>query len=831
MKKNYSLHLIFLFLFCFFSLLNGQNNVSPGGVPGVEAWFITEKVSGIGSSSQYGWVDHSGKNLSLSIGGTTNFKNNKIRYYNFHPSLELNPNKLEFSLPGKSLAQSSVLGVFCAKSNFEKERHLYTLKGQETKSNIVGTDNIYSGEERLLEPKDLDYGSTYGMDLNYHEKEKKDVFEARSARIVTYSRMNKPEHSFWGVSKKSKFYLGDDYYPKEYLEDNQTTIKDVFEVFDGYIPEFLVYNRFLSPLERIKINSYLALKYGLSLSGMYILSDNHLAWNYNENINYNSRITGIYRDDASGIEQLTSTTSYEESPDYSYINDSYSIKDTLYVSEKRLLSIAKEPANTFLKDKSYILYGDNNAPISLQKRSVLGASTMGRVWQISTNTGQEISEETKLKWNVENFTMKEENKWKTSFLQEDSLEFKAAYAVSENSLRGSMGYLSMKGSKIPLGTEVYIKLGSNQKTASGNWDYGIIIKDGNVYALSKGNIRTDKLLGALTENSIIEIYKYKDLFRLVHRNETSVLKIEKITISEGDIGKAYYAGIEIKNRGIGDCIISSIEHGGFVNTGSELELSYSKATDFTSEKKANYFLLIDHSGTGNFKANDVEYIFCNEVDLSRSKLKFNNIFWDSDNNGRESFTFGYRETNLLAIIDEKDPTCSGMTSNKDGEIKITIQSGNGPYRYKVANKKDSSVIIEEGETSGKEIIIKSLNAGEYIVTLSDQSEMVIKEIILNGSCIKPPIPDPPYPDIKLLKVYDIPGHEGQDFTIEVNSKYPSEVSVMIYNIAGNLLWEKDDKNQLLQHKFTTSLLLSGYYTVTAILRDGTQDTVKIHIIP
>lgn len=71
----------------------------------------------------------------------------------------------------------------------------------------------------------------------------------------------------------------------------------------GELSENITYNRTLSNSERNRINSYLALKYGLTLrdenggSTDYIASDESAFWAANDNIGYGNRITGIGRDD------------------------------------------------------------------------------------------------------------------------------------------------------------------------------------------------------------------------------------------------------------------------------------------------------------------------------------------------------------------------------------------------------------------------------------------------------------------------------------------------------------------------------------------------------
>ncbi|WP_141719663.1 T9SS type A sorting domain-containing protein [Roseivirga misakiensis] len=91
--------------------------------------------------------------------------------------------------------------------------------------------------------------------------------------------------------------------------------------FNGEIAEVIVYNQLLStPNDRQKIESYLALKYGITLSddtdgdgnaqegieGDYLLSDGTTAWDASDFSNFQNNIAGIVRDDESCLVQLQS---------------------------------------------------------------------------------------------------------------------------------------------------------------------------------------------------------------------------------------------------------------------------------------------------------------------------------------------------------------------------------------------------------------------------------------------------------------------------------------------------------------------------------------------
>ncbi|OME97839.1 hypothetical protein BK127_40160 [Paenibacillus sp. FSL H7-0331] len=83
-----------------------------------------------------------------------------------------------------------------------------------------------------------------------------------------------------------------------------------YSIFQGDISEIFVYNRKLSDPEKLKVNSYLALKYGLTLNGGktdYTASNGlDKMWTAANNQGYGNRITGIGRDDGSDLLQKQS---------------------------------------------------------------------------------------------------------------------------------------------------------------------------------------------------------------------------------------------------------------------------------------------------------------------------------------------------------------------------------------------------------------------------------------------------------------------------------------------------------------------------------------------
>lgn len=220
---------------------------------------------------------------------------------NFHPALRFSGSifQKELALSYSSLAQGTVIGIFAPiAATSSSDAALFGLKGRNGEETLVGKDKVHHAGSGAY----LDYGKAQGEDLLYGsaEKETKPEFLERFPRVVSYMWANRPVHSVWGEPKQSLVIVGstpghrDTRFSQSYLD----MTRDVAS-FDGYIPEFIVFNRMLTPAERLRVESGLALRYGLTLYSSYLDSRGNLLWNFATNKAYHHRVAGIIRDDES----------------------------------------------------------------------------------------------------------------------------------------------------------------------------------------------------------------------------------------------------------------------------------------------------------------------------------------------------------------------------------------------------------------------------------------------------------------------------------------------------------------------------------------------------
>lgn len=142
---------------------------------------------------------------------------------------------------------------------------------------------------------------------------------------------------------------------------------------EGYrndVMELLYYPRVVNDVEKQKIESYLSLKYGISLLGEadYLNSAAEKIWDFKENKSYNHRVTGIGKDQALHLDQKQSGNAQ---------------KDGLFIGLERLQKTNKENTVQF-PDKSFLLWGDNDGSLKMEayRKSSNPVRKMKRIWKM-----------------------------------------------------------------------------------------------------------------------------------------------------------------------------------------------------------------------------------------------------------------------------------------------------------------------------------------------------------------------------------------------------------------------------------------------------------------
>ena len=273
------------------------------GVVGANLWLKTNDGVSNSGSDLTGWVDKAGIN-TFSKQGTIDYSTNVI---NFNPSAKFTNPENSTNLPVNRLdGNTDILYV----DGFA------VYKSNRIKSALIG--GVTPG---------TNYGQ--GIFLSYGSS---NVVGAGSGSYLAHSQFNNPNLSSFNIANldvslsTTPFATGRLNGLSQTVTHsggtafNSLNIKPMIGgtnnignesgwfAFDGEVAEIILYSFSLTPLEKLKVESYLAIKYGITLDPSitnYVSSSGTVIWN---NATYWNDVFGIGKDDASGLNQTSSNS-------------------------------------------------------------------------------------------------------------------------------------------------------------------------------------------------------------------------------------------------------------------------------------------------------------------------------------------------------------------------------------------------------------------------------------------------------------------------------------------------------------------------------------------
>lgn len=383
---------------------------TPGGVSGSELWFKTAPLNS-DLQGYYRWQDFSGDSIRLMLLDSRGVKseltlpNSSVHYFNFNPSLWLADGfrSLSAKLKHGDLSQATVIGVFAPElATIGKDMVVYALDGRKGDGAILSKDKAVRG--RGVEP--LDYGSTSGEDLLYQSSDSlsENGFKESALRVVSYFKASNPSTTLWGDNSNTTLFIGTPSTSGSFGTDFPTSLFGNASI-RGYAPELIVFSRMLTPDERRKVESYLAVKYGITLKGSYLDSDGNLTWDMAENQAYHHRVTAVGTDTAGSLSQPLSATSYEESPVYAALKENGTYHDANPYnpsSASRLLVMGRENGNP-MPDRGFTFWGDDDVALATYTSPTDSLwHVMKRTWMVKTNVPSK-PDSTVARWTAQGF--------------------------------------------------------------------------------------------------------------------------------------------------------------------------------------------------------------------------------------------------------------------------------------------------------------------------------------------------------------------------------------------------------------------------------------------
>ncbi|MGG4093285.1 S-layer homology domain-containing protein [Paenibacillus lautus] len=330
---------------------------TPGGIDTskLALWVKADSAETDVNGNVTAWKDETNKNV-FSKAGSPKIESSSV---NFNPSVTFDGT--EYLTGNQSISMRETYAVAMWNGN---------TKGttDQTSKGVILSPTIVTGYAKYYFWNNSTLGGLYSGD-------------------GTYSKMSLPndgEYNLWnaaqGISRKDGSPNGDtkgkfiiDGIPQIGKRNAVTEPPAEMGNMNGNIAEIITLNANADTTERNKVDSYLALKYGITLNNgasNYVDTTDTLVWK--TDATYKNNIAGIARDDAEALYQKQSRS----------IN-----KGTQVVIGRETLVDTNSANNGTLADKQYLIWGDNGKELKFTKPvGTTDKNHAERIWKVQ-NTG------------------------------------------------------------------------------------------------------------------------------------------------------------------------------------------------------------------------------------------------------------------------------------------------------------------------------------------------------------------------------------------------------------------------------------------------------------
>ena len=318
------------------------SSAAPGNVAAnLKLWLKAD--AGIAGSPVTSWSDSSGRGNDANIraGAAQNLVASAI---NFNPAVQFKgTGGLEgtFDLPLASNNASAFI-VMKPRSGFDGAGTANSTRALATNLNgRLESDNNASALFFFRNGKNINAHRAFGLSSVAN------VYDAVGVFGSHFQPSGQHVMVYGGTSQTPVAFAAAPFYSDRFSVGLRPTLQDLF--FGGEIAEVLLYDADQkTAATEARIASYLALKYGVTLSHNYLASDaTTIFWDVAANAGSNNNIAGIGRDDASRLVQ----------------RQSRSQRSNLVTMGLGNTIAATNTTNTasFSADKQFLVWGDNGA--------------------------------------------------------------------------------------------------------------------------------------------------------------------------------------------------------------------------------------------------------------------------------------------------------------------------------------------------------------------------------------------------------------------------------------------------------------------------------------
>ncbi|MBP1672697.1 MAG: hypothetical protein H6Q25_512 [Bacteroidetes bacterium] len=334
-------------------------NLSPGGVNDfLRFWAKADYGTILSGTSVVQWKDVA-NNFYLSQSTSARRPTYITNGQNFNPSISFNEANSQY------FDRNTNYNIFT--SSYSIYIVGYNRSGQRTFMAVSQTGGTSLNSGIIIEtgdPSSLRFLHRYPPSQSGGDNFIQDITMSTSSHnIFSFFRNTNTKHKFWvnGTNSYSLSPITNGAFSNGVFTD--LTVgrlgSENMRYLDGEIAEIIIFNN-ENETSRIKIESYLATKYGISLNdgvgANYIASDSTTVyWNSTANNGYNYDIFGIGKDEISTLNQKQSR---------SVNSDAFFSVYLIPLIDDILPTTNQLNTSQFESDKSYLMFGNNNDTIS-----------------------------------------------------------------------------------------------------------------------------------------------------------------------------------------------------------------------------------------------------------------------------------------------------------------------------------------------------------------------------------------------------------------------------------------------------------------------------------
>jgi hypothetical protein len=339
-----------LFYLLFLSLPLFCQQYYPGGVSGAEAWYIVnpnDLANNVFPNRATGSVKKLEK-CEVDI---------LPSLFNFNPSIKTQKLCLFYTAPLEITTSRNIFFVG-EPSGLEVNMSHLTTNWNPLLEDMAPTDSIIrnrfdiSNKLLYINKKTFSFNSDMNANVNFYNW---NIYQV-DRKLNSY-----------GYNGETNFYIGRDF------NIPNTDIKD----FSGNFPEYISFPFELTDNQKNRVESYLALKYGITLNGVsYKNAKNVIFWNKTNNGIFRRRIFGIGRDDISGLNQLQSESIHRQ------LFLAASVNEKLATNQLKMAQLS-------ISNNNFIVFGDDNGSINPGAKNAFQVAKMTRIW-LTQKTGSDL---------------------------------------------------------------------------------------------------------------------------------------------------------------------------------------------------------------------------------------------------------------------------------------------------------------------------------------------------------------------------------------------------------------------------------------------------------